>query len=387
MHRSEQPRLPRILGLWLALLGLAGTAAAGTPLPVPEPPAVSARSYILIDYHSGRVLAEHDADRPVEPASLTKLLTAYVVFHELAEGRLSPQTPVTISEKAWRMPGSRTFVEVGHKVPVEILLKGMIIQSGNDATVALAEQVAGSEETFAALMNQYAARLGMTASHFVNSTGLPAPEHRTTARDLAILTRALIRDFPQYYPLYSEKRFTWNEITQYNRNKLLWRDETVDGVKTGHTESAGYCLVSSAERDGMRLIAVVLGDRSEDARAASSQALLNYGFRFFETHRLYAGGEALQTVPVYRGEADEVAAGLREDLWVTFPRGARDRLQAAAEVPGHVLAPVHEDQELGTLEVRLGDELLASRPLVALAAVAEGAWWKRLLDDARLWFE
>ena len=255
--------------------------------PVPKAPAVGAKGYLLEDFHSGQSIAEKNADQPMEPASITKLMTAYVVFTEIRNGSLGLSDKVRISEKAWRTEGSRMFVEVNTQVSVAELLKGMIIQSGNDATVALAEQIAGTEDSFAALMNHHAKELGMTKSNFVNSTGLPHKDHYTTARDIARISRAMIEEFPEYYQWYSEREFTYNEITQYNRNKLLWRDESVDGLKTGHTESAGYCLVTSAERDGMRLISVVLGTKSEEARADATQSLLNYGFRFFETHKLY----------------------------------------------------------------------------------------------------
>ncbi len=375
----------RLASLLLLLPFSMGTALASPA--VPAPPQVSASHYILQDFHTGHVLAEKGADERVEPASITKLMSAYLVFRELKEGRLTLDTPVTISKKAWKMPGSRTFVEVGKRVPVEVLLKGMIIQSGNDATVALAEQVAGSEDTFASLMNQQAEALGMTGTHFVNSTGLPDPEHYTTARDIATLARAVIRDFPDYYRLYSEKKFTWNNITQYNRNKLLWRDKSVDGIKTGHTESAGYCLTASALRDGMRLVSVVLGDKSEEARATSTQALLNYGFRFFETRRLYDAGATLKEIRVWKGTVEQLPLGLDAPLWLTFPRGHYKSLEAVMERAEAVTAPVAEGVALGTLQVKLEGEVLAEEPLVALQAVPEGSLWQQLRDSVLLWFE
>jgi D-alanyl-D-alanine carboxypeptidase (penicillin-binding protein 5/6) len=296
---------------------VAGLHAA--PLPIPKPPATGAKAYILQDYDSQRIVAEKDSDQSIEPASITKLMTAYAVFMELKSGNISLEDSVTISEKAWRTPGSRMFIEVGKQVSVEDLLKGMIIQSGNDATVALAEYIAGSEDTFAALMNRHAEELGLTGSHFMNSTGLPDAEHYMSARDIALLAGQLIREFPEYYQWYSQKEFTFNDITQYNRNKLLWRDASVDGVKTGHTDSAGYCLVTSAKQGDMRLISVVLGTDSENARADASQALLNYGFRFFETHKLYDGGNQLATSRIWKGETESVSLGI-DNHWVSTSR-------------------------------------------------------------------
>ncbi len=378
------PRLLIPLFLILAFLMQAVQAAA---LPVPKPPAVGARGYILEDYHSGRVLAEKNADQRMEPASITKLMTAYVLFKEIKAGSIGLDDQVTVSERAWRMPGSRMFIEVGKQVSVEDLLQGMIVQSGNDATVALAEYLAGTEETFADYMNRYAQELGLKGSHFVNSTGLPDPEHYTTARDIARLARALIAEFPEYYKWYSQKSFTYNGITQQNRNKLLWRDPSVDGIKTGHTESAGYCLVTSAQRNGMRLISVVLGTRSEEARAAASQALLNYGFRFYETHKLYDAGSKLADARVWKGERETFPVGLAETLYVTIPRGRYRDLKASMKIPGRIIAPVEKGREYGSVQVRLEDELVAEKPLVALDSVAEGAIWQRLLDEARLYFE
>jgi D-alanyl-D-alanine carboxypeptidase (penicillin-binding protein 5/6) len=279
------------------------------------------------------------------------------------------------------------FVEVGKQVSVENLLKGMVIQSGNDATVALAEFIAGSEETFAALMNRHAEELGLSNSHFMNSTGLPDKEHYMSARDIATLAGVLIRDFPTYYGWYSQKEFTWNDITQYNRNKLLWRDESVDGVKTGHTDSAGYCLVTSAEKEGMRLITVVLGTKSENARAEVSQALLNYGFRFFETHKLYDTGTALTNARVWKGASENVQLGLDRPLYATIPRGQYKSLDASMTVDNQIIAPVTAGQSLGSVLVRLGDEVIAEQELVALQAVGEGSFWQRIVDEAMLYFE
>ncbi|MDX1592624.1 MAG: D-alanyl-D-alanine carboxypeptidase family protein [Gammaproteobacteria bacterium] len=374
--------------LALTALVLFSAALAAAPLPVPSPPQPAARSWLLQDMHSGRVLAEHGIDDPVEPASITKIMTVYAVLHEIRAGNLTLDEQVTVSEKAWRMEGSRMFIEVGTQVDVEALLKGVIIQSGNDASVALAEHVAGDEATFAALMNRHAARLGMSGTHFVNSTGLPHPEHLTTARDIATVSRALIAEFPEYYGWFADREMTYNGIKQHNRNRLLWRDPSVDGIKTGHTESAGYCLASSAERDGMRLIAVVLGADSEQARAGQSLSLLNYGFRFFETHRLYQAGETVTEVRTWMGAAQSVPVGPASgDLWITVPRGRYDQLQPSMEVERQVRAPVRQGQTLGTLSVRLGDEVVARTPLVALRDVPEGDLWQRLSDTVRLWFE
>ena len=376
----------RCLALFAIFLLPLGQAWGG-PMLVPSPPSVKATSYLLIDYDSGQVLADKDADMRVEPASLTKMMTAYVVLHELKAGTIKESDEVTVSEKAWRTPGSRMFIEVGKKVPVGTLFKGMVIQSGNDASVALAEYIAGSEETFAELMNEQARRLGLNNTHFVNATGLPHEDHYTTAADLARIATALIREFPEHYGLYSEKQFTYNNITQYNRNKLLWRDKSVDGIKTGHTESAGYCLVTSAKRNGMRLISVVLGTDSENARAKISQSLLNYGFRFFETHKLYEAGQPITRARVWKGEQDQLPLGLGQDFYVTIPRGQYRKLKPVMELAARITAPVSRGQTLGTVAVTLADQTLASRPLLALDTVAEAGLWGRLVDGVQLMFE
>ncbi len=355
--------------------------------PVPKAPSVGAKGYLVEDFLSGQAVAEKNADQPLEPASITKLMSAYVVFSEIRNGSLALSDKVRISEKAWRTQGSRMFVEVNTQVSVADLLKGMIIQSGNDATVALAEQVAGTEASFATLMNTYAQQLGLTRSHFVNSTGLPDKEHYTTARDIVRVARALIREFPEYYQWYSEKQFTYNEITQYNRNKLLWRDESVDGLKTGHTDSAGYCLVTSAERDGMRLISVVLGTKSEEARADANQSLLNYGFRFFETHKLYDGGTKLTTARVWKGASESVELGLAEPLYITIPRGEYDNLDASMQLQDQIIAPVTQGQTLGRVVINLTDTLVTERDLVALQAIDEGSFWQRIVDEGLLYFK
>ena len=353
-------------------------------MPTPEPPNFDATSFLLVDFHSGQELAARDPDMRVEPASITKLMTSYIAFSEIQKGNLSKEEEVTISENAWRTGGSRMFVEVGSAVTVEDLLRGVIIQSGNDASVALAEHIAGSESAFAEWMNSYARDLGMTGSHFVNATGWPDPEHYVTARDIATLATALIREFPDHYSLYSEKVFEYNSIKQYNRNKLLWRDESVDGLKTGHTESAGYCLVSSAERDGMRLMSVVLGTGSENARASASQSLLNYGFRFFDTRRLHEAGEPITTVRPWKGAFDALDLGAERDLYVTVPRGRIGDITVEPDVANQLVAPIQGGTVLGELHVALDGERVTSEPLVALRDVPKGGLWRQLVDEIRL---
>lgn len=367
---------------------LAHGAAQGTPaITTPPPPQVEARSYMLMDYSSGKVLAGNRADERMEPASLTKVMTVYIVLRELKAGKVKLTDNVLISEKAWRTEGSRTFVEVGKTVPLEVLLKGLIVQSGNDATVALAEHVAGSEEVFATLMNQTAQKLGMSNTHFANSTGLPDPDHYTTAHDLARLTRALIRDYPEHYSWYSLKEFSYNGITQHNRNLLLWRDPTVDGVKTGHTESAGFCLISSSKQNGMRLIAVVMGTASENARAIESQKLLGYGFRFFESHRLYAAGKPLANARVWKGEQEQLPLGLAQEIHITIPRGQYANLKAALKVTPRIMAPVKKGDRYGTVEITIAGQKVMEQPLVALQPIPEGGLFTRLIDAAKLMFE
>lgn len=354
--------------------------------PLPSPPTIAAKSHLLMDYHSGRVLAESNIDMRVEPASITKLMTAYIIYGAMKRGDLSPETMVNISEKAWRMQGSKMFVRVGTQVKVDDLLKGMIIQSGNDAAIALAEHIAGSEEAFANMMNHEAQRLGMTGTHFVNSTGWPDPNHYSTARDIATLMKAVIRDFPEHYVREREKEFTWNNIKQINRNRLLWRDPSVDGGKTGHTESAGFCLVASAQRDGMRLISVVLGAPSDEARAEQSQALLNYGFNFFETRLLRRGGEALAEPRVWKGASKTVQLGLAGDFYVTAPRGQFDKLSLAVDMPPRIDAPLAQGQPVGMLRAKLDNDLVAEAPAVALSEVPQGGIFRRLVDGVILMF-
>lgn len=369
----------------LSVLLLSFTAFAHADL-IPAPPAINAKTYVLMDYHSGRILAESKMNERIEPASLTKLMTSYVVMSELKAGAIKESDEVLISKKAWKMGGSRMFAEVNSRVPLHDLLLGMIVQSGNDATVALAEHTAGSEDSFVTLMNKYAEKLGMKNTHFDNSTGWPDPNHYTTAHDLAILTRALIHDYPEHYDLYKIKQFTWNHIPQFNRNRLLWLDDRVDGVKTGHTDSAGYCLVASAVKDDMRLISVVVGTPSENARESESRKLLNYGFRFFETFKLNSALEPLTQIRVWKGEKEEVPLGLTDDLYITTPRGKRNMIKAQMTVDSTIIAPVAKGHQYGHVEVKLGDEVIAQRPLIALQDVSEGGFWRRTIDNIKLLF-
>lgn len=351
---------------------------------IPPPPAIAASSHILVDANSGRVLAENNADSKLPPASLTKIMAVYVAFNELSKGHLQLDENVNVSPNAWRTPGSRMFIEVNKQVTVSELLHGVIIQSGNDASVALAEHIAGDESTFAEMMNQQAARLGMVNTHFTNSMGLPNPEHYTSARDLAILTRTLIKEYPEYYKWFSLKEFTYNKITQRNRNKLLWSDETVDGVKTGHTEEAGFCLVASAARDNMRLISVAMGTQSERARTAENRTLLNYGFRFYETHHLYKGHAPLKETRVWKGDEKLLQLGLAEDLYVTIPRRQYKDLKAVMNFDQKIFAPVKAGDALGSVNVSLAGEVIADQKLVALSTIEKGNLFRRIYDAAIL---
>jgi D-alanyl-D-alanine carboxypeptidase (penicillin-binding protein 5/6) len=363
--------------------------AAAAPVaatPVPPPPEIKARSFIVIDHDSGRVLAALDPDSRQEPASLTKLMTAYGVFRALKEGRIKLDDMVTVSEHAWKQEGSRMFIEVGKQVSVENLILGMIVQSGNDATVALAEHVAGTEPTFVQLMNTYAKELGMTGSHFTNSAGMPDPEHYVTARDVATLASALIHQFPDYYRWYSQREFTWNGITQQNRNGLLWRDPTVDGVKTGHTDTAGYCLVASAKRDGMRVVSVVLGTDSMRAREDANAALINYGFNFYQTQRVYAAGEPLTTGRVWKGATPEVGLVLKEDLFVTSQRGPVSSVKAEFETPGRLVAPLSANTPVGKVRIVVDGATIATHDLYPAADVPAGGFLRRAIDSVRLLF-
>ncbi len=357
-----------------------------SPALIPSAPQVSASSYILMDATSGNILIEEASHTRLPPASLTKMMTAYIVEHEVAEGRINLYDEVPVSVKAWKTGGSKMFIKEGTKVVLEDLLKGVIIQSGNDASIALAEFVAGSELAFSDIMNQQARLLGMKDTNFENATGLPSENHYSTAYDLAILAKAIINNYPEQYKLYAEKYFTYNNIRQPNRNRLLWRDKSVDGLKTGHTEEAGYCLVASAERDGMRLISVVMGTKSENARAQESQKLLNYGFRYFETHNLYNAGESLIESPVWLGLADSVQLGLAKDVVITIPRDQKSELKAELLVEPVVKAPLSVGQKIGQLEVTLKGEVVVSEALVALEPVPEAGFFKRVWDSIKLFF-
>ena len=356
-------------------------------MPVPAPPIIGAKSYLMIDATTGHELAALDPDVALAPASLTKLMTAYVVFTALKQGQIRLDDETTISEKAWRTEGSRMFVEVGKRVKIEDLLLGMIVQSGNDASVALAEHIAGTEDVFAQMMNQYAAQLGMHSSSFRNATGLPADDHVTTARDLATLARAIIEEFPDYYAWYAVKEYTFNDIKQPNRNRLLWRDASVDGLKTGHTDEAGYCLVSSASRDGMRIISVVMGTSSDKARSDGSQALINYGFRFFETRLLYKAGEEVTTARVWKSANETSRLGVLEDLYITVRRGAYERLESTLDIPAIVEAPLSAGQPIAELRINLDDDEVLRTPLRALDDNPTGSIWQRMRDGMSLWFE
>lgn len=370
----------------LVLLLCASFALAQTA-PIPQPPIIGAKSFLLIDGNTGAELASLNPDERLAPASLTKLMTAYAIFRALNEGQIALDDQVTVSEKAWRTPGSRMFIEVGSTVSVEDLILGMIVQSGNDASVALAEHTAGTESVFAQLMNQHAAQIGMSASNFINVTGLPDEGHYSTARDMAILARAIISEFPEYYEWYSVREFTYNDIKQPNRNSLLWRDPSVDGMKTGMTDDAGYCLVSSAQRDDMRIVSVVLGTSTAKARIDGSQALLNYGFRFFETRLLYRAGETVTTARIWKAEREMTPLGLPEDLYVTIPRGSFDDVESVLNMPAQLMAPVAQGQPLAELQVSLNGDQLLTTPLRALENNPDGSFWQRTKDGISLWFE
>lgn len=370
----------------IALL-VAANALAADVHPLPAAPIVGATSYFVIDAKTGHEIATLEPDKAVAPASLTKLMTAYVVFKSLRENQIQLDDEVTVSEKAWRAEGSRMFIEVGKRVSVQDLLLGMIVQSGNDASIALAEHVAGSESVFAEIMNQYAQGLGMLSSSFVNVTGLPHDDHYSTARDLSSLARAIIKEFPEFYKWYSVKEFTFNDITQPNRNNLLWRDDSVDGMKTGHTDAAGYCLVSSAERDDMRVISVVLGTSSAKARIDGSQALINYAFRFFETRLLYRAGEAITKARIWKSANEFTSLGVLDDLYITVQRGTYDSLESIHNIPTVLVAPVALGQPLAELKVGLNGAELLSEPLRALADNPSGSIWQRTRDSVSLWFE
>ncbi len=376
--------------LLLAAASATGFAAAAPS--IPSAPAVPTSSYILLDHDSGRVLAEQRADDRMEPASITKLMTNYLVFTALKEKRIALTDTVKISEYAWRRggavtDGSTSFLELGSMVPVEDLIQGMIVQSGNDATITLAEKLGGTEDGFVQMMNEYAKRLGLKGTHYMNSWGGPDPQHYSTARDIATLANALIRDFPEYYHWYSQREFTWNKHKQQNRNGLLDKDPSVDGMKTGHTESAKYCLVTSAKRNGMRLVSVVLGSPTIKAREDASAALLNYGYTFYETVPLLQAGATVLTPTVYKGDKQAVAVGSRGAINVTIPRGTSGEITKEAKLTATpLLAPIAANQVLGEYTVKVGNDVVARVPLVALAAVGKGGIWRWSVDTVKLWF-
>ncbi|QOR39327.1 D-alanyl-D-alanine carboxypeptidase [Billgrantia diversa] len=389
LSRFRSRLLPLTLLSLLLIVSQALAQAVPAPQPqtvIPAPPQVAAKSWILMDADSGRVLAENNADERLPPASLTKLMTAYLVERELNRGNISMDDTVRVSENAWRTGGSKMFIEVNTDVSIRDLLYGIIIQSGNDASIAVAEHLAGGEAPFADMMNQHASRLGLNNTHFVNATGLPHPEHYSSARDLALLSQYIIDDYPEHYAIYAEKYFTYNDIRQPNRNRLLWRDPTVDGLKTGHTEEAGYCLVASAVRDDMRLIAVVMGTDSEEARAQETQKLLSYGFRYFETLQLYEQGAVLNTPRLWGGEKDELRVGVDSNVAMTLPRARNHELSARLDIRPDLTAPISLGDRVGTLEVRLGEEVVGEQELVALESIEEGGLFKRLFDQVRRFF-
>lgn len=369
---------------------LAQRPAISKPLITPTPPPMKGKAYILIDVNSGKIIAEQNSQTKLPPASLTKMMTLYVISNALHNEQIHLTDSVRISKEAWQAPGSRMFVKEGQQVTIEELMKGIIVDSGNDACVAMAEHLGGSEQGFADIMNQEAQALGMTNSHFTDSNGLPNENHYTTAKDLAILGRALINDFPEYYSFYKQKWFAYNGIRQPNRNRLLWRDEQVDGIKTGHTDEAGFCLVSSAQRDGMRLLAVVLGEPSDGARADDSQRLLNYGFRFFETHEIYKANQSIVTLPVYKGTADTLQIGVFKPLLVTIPSGQYQRLGLKTKVKQNLEAPIQKGDKIGELIIEFENKVVDTQPLYALSSIESGGFFLRMKDSAKLtvhsWF-
>jgi D-alanyl-D-alanine carboxypeptidase (penicillin-binding protein 5/6) len=368
-------------------------AAPSTPvpqvaMPVPGAPVLSARSYVLLDANTGQIIVQKNADEPLPPASITKLMTAYLVFSALKSGQIHMDDMVTISKKAWQMQGSKMFIEVGKQVSVKNLLMGMIVQSGNDAATALAEYVGGNEQSFVSLMNATAKKLGMTNTHYEDPTGWPADGHVMSARDISTLFNALVKQFPDYYhEFFRQKEFTWNGIKQYNREKLLFRDNWVDGGKTGHTEEAGFCLATSGQQNGMRLIAVVLGTASDDARNNEAEALLSYGFRFYENVPVRQARQVLAKPDVFKGMADQVPVGLDKDLVVLVTKDQAKNLSVSMTINPKLIAPLAADQSVGKLVVKAGDKIIAERDVVALNAVPEGGFFKRMVDTARLWFK
>lgn len=384
-HRFSSVVRTRLKALCITLVAGLAMPLAAEPI-IPAAPQLAATSYILMDAETGQVLVSENADERLPPASLTKLMTSYIAEREILEGRIGLRDETLISVKAWQTGGSRMFIQEGKMVSIEDLLRGIIIQSGNDASVAMAEHIAGSEDMFAQMMNTYAERLGMDNTHYVNATGLPHEEHYSSAEDLALLSRHIIQDNAEFYPIYAERSFTYNGITQANRNSLLGRNPAVDGLKTGHTEEAGYCLVASAEQDGMRLISVVMGTSSEEARAQETQKLLTYGFRYFQTAKVHNGDEALYTARVWAGNGEQVRLGLDEDLKLTIARGAEGDLSTVLNIEPVLKAPIEKGQVLGELVVRQSGEEVARRPLLALEPIEQAGFFKRIWDYILLFF-
>ncbi|MDQ8039059.1 MAG: D-alanyl-D-alanine carboxypeptidase family protein [Rickettsiella sp.] len=390
--------LPIVIGLIASLLGSFGIAdpiipitapaagAAQQPTLTPIAPSVNAKAYLLMDAYSGNILASDNIDERVAPASLTKMMTSYVISMALKEGRIHADDLVTISETAWKTGGSKMFVKVGDKVAVRDLMQGIIVDSGNDACVAMAEYVAGSQESFVNLMNQAAAQLGMSHTHFVDVDGLPDPNHYSTTRDMAILARALILDFPEDYKWYSQKWFSYNGIKQPNRNRLLWRDADVDGIKTGHTNDAGYCLAASGEKKGMRLITIVMGAPSDEMRAQDSQKLLTYGFRFFESQKLYTANTKLASTRVWLGQRSQISVGIARDLYATFPAGQNKVSTTKMVFTPNLKAPLKKGEVVGKINITLNDKLIASAQLITLENLPRGGLWRNLVDHTSMWF-
>lgn len=376
-----------VCAVLVVLFALVMSASPANAAPLPAPPQLSAESFLLIDYVSGRILAEQNADLRIEPASLTKMMTAYIVIDEIQKGAADLDEPVAISDFAQSMPGSRMFVEEGTVITVGDLLRGLIVQSGNDASVALSEHFAGSEQGFVDLMNNKAIEMGMTSTRYANSSGLPHPDHYTTARDLSIIARATISDHPDFYPMYSEREFEFNGIKQKNRNTLLWRDGSVDGIKTGHTEAAGYCLVASAVRDDMRLISIITGTTSDKTRIAESQRLLNYGYRFFRTERVYSAGEVINATRIWMGKQDQIELGVAEDLYLTLPRGQFEALKSEIQVADYIKAPIDIGDEYGRSVLKIEDEIITEVPLLALQRVDKGGIFLRMKHSIMRYFD
>jgi serine-type D-Ala-D-Ala carboxypeptidase (penicillin-binding protein 5/6) len=399
--RKSVRRLLLVLFSCLSVLFMPLTPAnaaqgpAALPVPIPQMPPLGAKAYVLMDYQSGQLLVEKNPNEHMAPASTTKLMTAYVVFQELKSGRITLDTKFRVSEKAWRQGGSRMFLKLGSEVTVNDLLQGLLIPSGNDAAMTLAQGIAGTSDAFVALMNSYAKHLGLANTHYTDPTGLPNPGLYTSPLDLAKLSRAIIQQFPEYYHYFSQKEFTWNNIKQYNYNKLLWRDSTADGLKTGYTKAAGYCLASSAKRGDTRMIAVVMGANKPKASSEANYlnlarldgALLNYGFRFYSTHKLYDAGKSLTEARIWQGAKQKIQLGLANTLYVTVPSGQYSRLKAEMNLPGKLSAPVAKGQSIGQVVVKLGDRIVAKAPLVALEADPRGNLWQRVRDTVLQWFK